>query len=314
MTAPVALFVYNRPWHAQQTVEALRRNDLAAKTDLHIFSDAPKKESIAPRVAEVRHYIHLVEGFRSVTITERQLHLGLANSIIDGVTRLVNASGQVIVLEDDLVVAPGFLALMNRALDRYADEVRVMQISGFMFPVPQFADRNDALFLPFISSWGWATWARSWKCFDPKVEGSETLARDPALRCRFDVHGAFEYSNMLQLQKLGRIDSWAIRWYWSVFRRNGLTLFPPKTYVVNIGFNKSGSHGWRTAKRLADSQIFDGSEPPRLPNRIESKAEDIAAVGRVLARAKPGPLGKIARYIYRQLRVLVTADRGRAVP
>ena len=86
--APVALFVYNRPGHTRQTVEALLANTVANQTRLHVFSDAPKNEAVSPAVAEVRSYIRSIAGFKSVTIIERETNFGLARSIIDGVTHL----------------------------------------------------------------------------------------------------------------------------------------------------------------------------------------------------------------------------------
>jgi hypothetical protein len=54
-------------------------------------------------VEAVRKYIHSISGFKSVTIIEREKNWGLAPSIIDGVTNIVNKYGKIIVLEDDIV-------------------------------------------------------------------------------------------------------------------------------------------------------------------------------------------------------------------
>ena len=155
--APVALFVYNRPWHTRQTVAALLANPESAQTPLYIFSDAPKNAAASKVVAEVRSYIRKIDGFKSVAIIEREVNFGLARSIIDGVTQLCEEHGRVIVLEDDLIIFPHFLAYMNAGLERYEHEDRVMQIAGYMFPM-KLELAEDALLLPFISSWGWATW------------------------------------------------------------------------------------------------------------------------------------------------------------
>jgi len=42
--APIVLFTYNRPWHTRQTVEALKKNELAQDSELFIFSDGWKNE------------------------------------------------------------------------------------------------------------------------------------------------------------------------------------------------------------------------------------------------------------------------------
>jgi len=240
--APIALFVYNRPRHTRQTVEALQKNELAGESDLFIYSDTTKKPEAVEAVNEVREYIKTISGFRSVSIIERDRNWGLANSIIDGVTRLCNEYGRVIVLEDDLVVTSHFLNFMNRALDKYEHEQQVIQVSGYMFPVSEEVS-DDALFLPLTTSWGWATWARAWQFFDPDAKGYSRIKTDLALRKQFNLNGAYDYFSMLEAQLQGRIDSWAIRWYLSTFLIHGLTLFPRQSLVMNMGFDGSGTHG-----------------------------------------------------------------------
>lgn len=237
--APVALFVYNRPDHTRQTIEALLANPLANQTPLHVFSDAPRNESASLAVAEVRSYIRSIAGFKSVTIIERETNFGLARSIIDGVTALCEECGRVIVMEDDLITSPHFLSYMNDALTRYEHEDRVMQIAGYMYSI-NLELEEDALFLPFTSSWGWATWERAWRLFDAAGAGCQRLLEDQSLRRAFDLNGKYGYFRMLESQLRGETDSWAIRWYLSVFLMNGLTLYPKKTLVGNLGFDGSG--------------------------------------------------------------------------
>jgi hypothetical protein len=239
--APIALFVYNRPWHTRQTVESLQKNESAEQSDLFIFSDAPKNPEASSAVQEVREYIRGIGGFKSVTIIEREENLGLANSIIDGVTRLCNDYGRVIVLEDDLVVSPYFLGYMNEALEQYQNDDRVMQISAHMFPV-NITSETDAVFLPMTTSWGWATWKRSWQRFDRAATGYEEIRRNAALLKQFNLGGSYKYSGMMERQLRGEIDSWAVRWHLSVFLQSGLTLFPIRTLVKNMGFDGSGTH------------------------------------------------------------------------
>jgi hypothetical protein len=250
--APIALFVYNRPLHTRQTIEALQKNELAEESDLFIFSDAPKSIEVESGVREVRTYVGDIIGFKSVTVFEKAENWGVDPSIIDGVTMLCERYGQVIVLEDDLLTSRWFLKYMNRALDLYRDEESVMQIAGFMFPISDFDDKH-ACFLPFTSSWGWATWKRAWNCFDPSAAGYETLKKDKRKRHAFDLNGAYDYFEMLKQYIDGKLDAWDIRWYLSVFLKNGLTLFPQKSLVNNIGFDGSGVHC--PASDFAESEI-----------------------------------------------------------
>lgn len=241
LKAPIALFVYKRPQHTEKTLESLSRCEGADESDLFVFCDGPKRTEDEKAVAEVRQVVRGRRWCRKVNIIEREKNMGLANSIIGGVTELCNSFGRVIVLEDDLLTSRYFLDYMNRALDLYEKNERVMQVSGHMFPV-NMKPETDAFFLPFTTSWGWATWQRAWSHFDGEMKGYTRLKKDKALKFRFDLDRSYPYFNMLSKQRRGKVDSWAIRWYLSVFMRNGLTLYPSQTLIQNIGFDGSGTH------------------------------------------------------------------------
>ena len=295
--APLALFVYNRPDHTRQTVDALAANTLANETPLHVFSDAPRNETPREQVEEVRSYIRTITGFQSVTIIERPTNYGLARSIIDGVTALCEKYGRVIVVEDDLVTSSRFLSYMNDALTFYERDARVMQISGHIAHVPEFARRTEGLFVPFVTSWGWGTWERAWKQFDPSAQGWEKIRDDRALRKRFNLDNHFDYTTMLQMQLDGKVDSWAIRWYLSVFLKGGMALFPPRSFVRNIGF-ASGTHGSRVLRwTLSRQPISD--EPVAFPCVTQIVDNDYALVKKALFRQMGGQLGAMFRWVRR---------------
>lgn len=247
--APIALFIYNRPEHTRRTIVALQRCPEFKDSPVFVFSDGPRKAANEADVLKARAVARTaLKGHAD--FSESPTNQGLARSIIGGVSRLCTEFGRVIVVEDDLVVAPQFLTYMNTALNRYADDDRVMQIAGYMFPVTAFSDRTEALFLPFTTSWGWATWSRAWEHFDAEANGWERLEEDASLRHHFNVQGSFDYFHMLKLQLAGEIDSWAIRWYWSVYKNHGVVLYPPVSLVRNDGFDGTGTHGWRSANRI----------------------------------------------------------------
>jgi hypothetical protein len=244
--APVALFAFRRPLHLEKVVESLRANPEAPHTDLVVFSDAPRNRSQQDEVEKVRSYARGIEGFRSVRVVERDVNFGLAKSIIAGVAEILEDRESVIVLEDDLVVAPTFLAYMNEGLERYREDPRVASIHGYRLPMDDAPERS--YFLRGADCWGWATWRRAWAVFE--VDGSKLLelleASGEALR--FDFDGAYAYIGMLKDQIAGRNDSWAVRWYASAFLERKLTLHPARSLVSNIGIDGSGTHSGTTRR------------------------------------------------------------------
>ncbi len=268
--APIVLFVYHRPGHTRQTVEALQKNELASESDLFIFSDAPKKTEAVAAVQEVREYIKTVGGFKSVSIVERDINFGLANSIIDGVTRMCNEYGRVIVLEDDLVTSPYFLRYMNDALDLYEHEENIISIHGYIYPVAE--KLPETFFLRGADCWGWATWKRGWELFEQDGRRLlEELCRQK-LTDRFDFDNSYPYIKMLRAQIVGKNNSWAIRWYASAFLKNKLTLYPGSSLVLNIGMDDSGTHCSSAVK-------YDG-DLARVPIRVGAATVEESTVAR----------------------------------
>lgn len=270
--APIALFVYNRLWHARQTVEALQNNKLARESDLFIFSDAAKSLASSGAVRQVRDYIKTITGFQSVNIVERTQNLGLANSIISGVTQLCSKYGRVIVLEDDMVTSPYFLKYMNDSLERFAGDERVISIHGYVYPVKQTLP--EAFFLPGADCWGWATWQRGWNLFNPDGRYLLDELKRRKLLSAFDYDDTHPFSKMLEGQIKGANDSWAVRWYASAFLADKLSLYPGRSMVQNIGNDNSGTH-------CGDSVDMD-VELSELPIDIEHIDVTISQGGRQL--------------------------------
>jgi hypothetical protein len=246
MLAPIVLFVYNRPGHTRKTVEALANNMLASESELFIYSDYPKDAAANDKVKEVREFIKTVQGFKSITIVERNKNLGLAASIIDGVTHIVNQYGKIIVLEDDIVTSPYFLTFMNDALILYENDQRVISIHGYVYPVKK--ELPDFFFLKGADCWGWSTWKRGWDIFNPDGEYLLKETKRKNLEKEFNFNDSFDFTGMLQNQINGNISSWAIRWYASAFLANKYTLYPGKSLVENIGFDGTGTHCGETER------------------------------------------------------------------
>lgn len=246
MLAPIILFVYNRPWHTRQTVEALQKNELARDSVLYVFADGPKtdaSEEAKANITEVRDYIHSIEGFSQIHVEEAVANMGLANSIISGVMKVVEKHGKAIVVEDDIVSHPFFLRFMNEALDFYENDERVFCVSATMenFPIPSTYDHD--VFLTFrAGSWGWGIWGDRWKTIDWNLENYPIIQHPTRNQIKKFCRGGDDLWPMLQAQQQGVIDSWAIRWNYNMSCQNRFCLRPTKSLVSNIGMDGSGKH------------------------------------------------------------------------
>jgi len=293
--APIAIFIYNRPEHTKQTISALQLCPEFYDSPVYIFCDGSKNESDRKNVSEAREAAVSILGEKANYI-EHEYNRGLADSVISGIDYILSKYSSIIVLEDDLIVNRNFLRYMNVALKNYSDEERVMQISGYMFPINNIKKYSTAFFLPFTTSWGWATWRRAWVKFDPCMEDIGSLETNKQLIKSFNLDGCFDYYKMLLKQKKGTIDSWAIRWYWSVFNDNGLVLYPPVSLIKNIGFDGSGTHGHHSAKSSLDANFSNLSGDFELPVDICVNSEAYVYVKKFMSNVDKGIIPRLKRW------------------
>lgn len=270
--APIVLFVYNRPWHTRQCLESLEKNDLANQSILFIYADGPKENATdeqLQKIKEVRKLIREKKWCKEVYIIESEKNKGLANSVIDGVTEIVNKYGKIIVLEDDLVLAKGFLKYMNEGLAFYKEANEVISVHGYVYPVKQ--KLPETFFLKGADCWGWATWKRGWDLFERDGMKLYEEIHDNSFENDFDYNGSYPFTEMLKLQIEKKIDSWAIKWYASAFLNNKLTLYPGVSFIQNIGNDGSGMHSGKTNKfeitKLNTRRDF------RFPDKIEENMQ-----------------------------------------
>ncbi len=242
--SPIAFFVYNRPQHTILSLEKLLENNLAKYSDLIIFSDAAKNRSEKNKVILVRKIIHNISGFRSKKIFYRKKNFGLAKNFINGISLVCKKHERVIVLEDDNVTSPYFLQYMNDALDIYKKDYKVASISGYSYPIENKSKKY--YFLRLADSWGWATWKRSWNLYEKNGNKILKNLKKNNLVSEFNFENTFNFFKMLENFCLKKNNSWSIRWYGSMFLKKKLTLFPPESYVDNIGMDQSGIHSIKT--------------------------------------------------------------------
>jgi hypothetical protein len=297
MFAPIALYTYNRLTHTRLTVEALQKNTLASQSDLIIFSDAPKSKDHTSAVNSIRDYIRQIEGFNSITIIERETNYGLARNIIEGVTEICNQYGRVIVLEDDIVTSPFFLAYLNRALDKYANEKQVWHISGWNYPIDPDG-LEEAFFWRVMNCWGWATWSDRWRHFhkDP-VKLTQSWSRQ--MIKRFNLDGTCDFWSQVKLNASGELNSWAIFWYATIFEQGGFCLNPARSLVCNIGHDGSGEN-CDESLIYSHSQLSDKIDV--LPFEIEESVLALQKVKLFYKNIKGSWQSRIVRYFLRKVR------------
>lgn len=299
---PIAVFAYNRPRHTELLLESLARCERLSECAINIYCDGPKTSADDAAVKATRELVHDWGARHDATIINREINVGLARSIVSGVTELCEQYGSVIVVEDDFVLNRSFIDYLLQGLERYRDDENVYQISAYMFPV-RHPDKPDAFFLPLTTTWGWATWARAWRVFDWNVSGVSARLQDAELRRKFDLDNSYPYSAMLEQRLRGANDSWGILFWWEVFNHGGLVLHPREPLLTVGGFDGSGTHAgnysWsvngsmRAGKwdfQLPQQVVVDTDAFKRIKRFLRNEQYPKSLVGRIWRR-----LGRLTR-------------------
>ncbi len=238
--APIAIFGYRRPDSLARLLASLTRCPGFADSQVYVFLDGPRGDRDAADVARTRA---VADGLvrPGIEVIASTANRGLRRSVHAGVSQVLARHDRVIVLEDDLEVAPCALDYFDRALIAYRDADQVKAVSGFAYDVPGLRDSTEAFFLPFAASWGWATWARAWEGFGIDGDAYAPLLRSRAFRHRFGAQGAIRANVMLDMQLRGLIDSWYILWNAFITAQGGLCLYPPRSVTKNAGHASAGA-------------------------------------------------------------------------
>ncbi|MGL4861563.1 MAG: sugar transferase [Cetobacterium sp.] len=270
--SPIIIFCYLRKDHLEKTLEALSQNKLAAETEVFIYSDGPKNSKQIPIIDDLRKFLkeyNKNSNFKKVTIIESKLNKGLANSIITGVTEIINIYGKVIVMEDDLISSSMYLEYMNESLNMYESNSKVWSISGYTPNLKTLEKNEEFFFIQRPWSWGWATWKDRWEKSDWEVKDFNKFIKNRKQIKEFNKCGN-NMTEMLisQVQKRKYINSWYVRFAYSQFKNNGLTLYPIKSYIENIGIDGSGTHSSESNKKIWQIDLNQNFYKNKLPKNI----------------------------------------------
>lgn len=305
--APIALFAYRRPDHLENVIKALLDNRLASESDLTIFIDGPKGDAERSAVDSVRSIARQAQGFKSIRIVEQPKNLGLANSIIAGVSEILSTADRVIVIEDDVVCSPQTLEWFDQTLEYYHAIQGVFSITAYRPPIEIVPNPigwcYGGIFLPRSGSWGWATWADRWRRCDWSIDHALAELGDSHVRQRYLQTGA-DKIEMLQAQKNGIIDTWDILFDWSQFRNGAVTLYPIISLTRNIGFDGSGTNCIDTFAFEPNVGELDFTLP--LAPKVVVDDDSLAGLRRFYERNSGGLIRRLFRPVYRAMTALVS--------
>ena len=304
--APIIVFCYNRPEHLEQTLDALSRNELADQSTLYIYCDGHKEgasDEMRQKIADVRLVARKRQWCKEVHIVEAEKNKGLANSIIGGVTDVINKYGKVFVLEDDLVSSPHMLKFANKVLDFYEDYAGVFSISVNRPPLNKMEIPEDYPYDVFAClrsySTGWGTWKDRWEKVDWSMDEFDRCKQNLDMLRALSRLGD-DFPPMMQMQEDGKIDSWAVRFGFAHFKHHAVAILPCRSYVTNIGFDGTGTHSG-TVANVYENDLSQSVTNPRMLDMVYEDDRIINAFYNVFTYQRRPLWQKAINYIARKL-------------
>lgn len=277
--APVAIFAFNRLDPLRETLAALEKAAHFGATPLFVFSEAarPHLADEAAEVERVRDWLRPWCLAHNAVYSEAHANRGLRRSIVSGVEHVLARHNRVIVLEDDVIVSHSFLRFMNDSLHAHETNEEIMQVSGWFVPHDRSLPPTGLLRVP--GSWGWATWSRAWAHYCDDAAFLVDAVRKADARA-FDINDSYGFLLALEKNAAGELDTWAVRWYGSMFTRGGMAVYPARSLVRNIGFGADGTNcGPGTAAGLyMEQRVSDEPVAVERYSRCVESAEYAAAL------------------------------------
>lgn len=166
---PILIIAFNRPEITKQTFSYIQA---ARPKKLYIAVDGPRDEvkGEACLVKKVKKILQNIDWECQTYYKYNETNEGAELTVSSAISWVFEKEEYAIILEDDIIAPLSFLKFAQELLIRYKDDHRVGIISGNNFTPIHLSDESDYFFAKYAHSWGWATWKRTWECFDLNVK------------------------------------------------------------------------------------------------------------------------------------------------
>lgn len=263
---PVLFLVFNRPDLAGRVFARIRE---ARPSRLFIAADGPRPDrpDDGPACQETRLLAAHVDWPCEVKTLFRDANLGCRRAVESAITWFFEQVEAGIILEDDCLPHPSFFPYCAELLERYRDDERITTISAMGYSSPGLCGRYSYSFTTYQLIWGWATWRRAWRRYEPTLANWPFLSDPVWLRRHLgDARAARAWAQRIVAYREGKVDTWDYPWNFSCWAHQGLGIVPAVNLVDNIGFGPGGTHTTGGDSKLAPTAAL--SFPLRHPRRV----------------------------------------------
>jgi hypothetical protein len=241
-TTPIVLITFTREHTTRRTMERIRA---IAPQRLYVIADGARADVVGEKEAcERARSVALEVDWECEVLTNfASENLGVEHRLPSGLDWVFEREERAIIFEDDCLPELSFFPFCEELLTRYADDEKVMAISGFCPDEPNADATYSYGFQQLFVIWGWATWRRAWQQYRTEYPVfTEALERDQHfLPAVVKTENERRLWSMIASGQIGRTD-WSLKWLMSMFLRGGVQISPTVNLVQSIGFEPGAAN------------------------------------------------------------------------
>jgi len=241
LNTAVLFLVFNRLDTTKQVFEAIRQ---AKPPRLYIAADGAResKDGEDAKVKEVRDYITSnIDWKCEVKTVFREQNSGCKMAVSGAIDWFFDNEEMGIILEDDCLPSQSFFWFCEEMLNKYKDDMRVGQISGFNYGYKNRKLNYDYFFSKYGFIWGWASWKRSWNKYDISMHHFGESKDIDLFENYFKENKKLQIGNFTNVYN-NTLNTWDYQWSFIRFIHNFYTIVPSRNLIENIGFGDDATH------------------------------------------------------------------------
>ena len=156
---------------------------------------------------------------------------------------------------------------MNNSLEFIKNKKKIWHIGAWNYPIKiSKQDKNKVILNNQMHCWGWATYKKNWKKINLNSNNLIKRFNRKSIRDFTLDHKLNTWSQLIRNHK-GKLKSWAIFWYASIYLNRASCLTPLISYTKNVGFGNKATNTKETliqTNRLNNNIMVNFSIKPKI--------------------------------------------------
>lgn len=264
---PILFCTFNRMECTKKVFERIRE---VRPAKLYLLSDGPREnvKDEVEKVDAIRDYLEThIDWECQVYKNFAEKNMGCGRRMSSGITWAFDHEEELIIIEDDCLPELSFFRYCQELLELYRENENIMLIGG-VNELGILDEKDSFIFAPYIGTWGWATWKRTWEQYDYDISDWKDRSIPPSMKMFMDDKAIKYYTKLFDCVYTHSLDTWDYQLQYLILKKGALTVVPSKSLIKNIGFGPDATHTKTMPTELCN-ESYEMSFPMEVPSRIE---------------------------------------------